>query len=98
MTTEDPAVSIAKLDGRLLGMERQLSDISGRMATSEGTAAVQANVSRLEAENAAVKARLQVVEDRAEARKFQFSIAIAIGALGIVLNIAGDAIRGAIGG
>lgn len=108
MTGQDPAVEIAKLDGRLSGIEGQLLDIRDRMATREGAAGLASTIARVErvlAEEVAartiavneVKNRLQLVEDRIEARKFQFGIAIALGALGIVFQLVQSAIGGAVG-
>jgi hypothetical protein len=105
MTVEEPAVAIARMDGRLIGIEKQLSDIKASMATKEGSANLAQTVSdlrdalateRLErlagdvdakSDVKAVATRLQLVEDRQEKRKYDFGIAIAIGAIGIILGI-----------
>lgn len=46
----------------------------------------------------AVAARLQIVEDRMEARKYNVGIAIILAAVGVALGVFGDLIRPAIGG
>jgi len=116
LTSEDPAVAIARMDGRLTGIEKSISDIGDRMATKEGAQAqvdtmlalrqsiLDERADRLKLEIALraeikeVRDRLQVVEDRLEARKFQFLIAMAVGALGIVFGLIQAGLNGVLGG
>lgn len=47
MAAEEPAVAIARMDGRLEGIERQLGTIQSNMATKEGAGALTGLVSDL---------------------------------------------------
>lgn len=116
MTTEEPAVAIARMDGRLGGIEKQLAAIQTNMATKEGSAALTGMVSDLrdalaieraermagdlneKTEREKVAGRLQLLEDRMENRKYLVGSGIAMGALGLVFALFGDAIRVAITG
>ncbi len=127
MTSEDPTVALARVEGRLGGLETQLAQVRTEMATKEGQENTGHSIERLEralaleAENRTkadgaealarekadteekverekVAARLQLVEDRQETRKYSVLVAILLAAVGLALNLLESLIGAGVGG
>lgn len=88
---EEP--SIAVLVERISNVQLTVTDIKSEMATKEDQQHIRTDIARVERVLAAETAnriasvkdvadRLQLVEDRQEARKYQFGIAIALAVIG----------------
>jgi hypothetical protein len=96
MPPED--TSNAVLVERIANVQASLNEIKADMATKTDQSNTHSIIGRVEIALAAevtarvagdtkISDRLQLVEDRQEARKFQFAIAIAVGVLGIVFGL-----------
>lgn len=88
-------------------VDDRIKDLVGALAAekAERVAAVEKEAAAREiaiekeaTERKKVAGRLQTVEDRMEARKYNTGIAIILAVVGVVLGIFGDLIRPAIGG
>ena len=96
MPPEEPSTAV--LVERIANLQASVNEIKNGMATKSDQINTHDVIARVEvalAQEAVARAagdtkisdRLQLVEDRQEARKFQFAIAIAVGVLGIVFGL-----------